>query len=157
VPPRAVLRRLLPQRQRLLPVAPPPKQPLCTYPRSYSSTCIRSGEAAACVNEPHRPASTQCTTSSSSACGSGVDDDGQCDDGGFELDTASVVSEAAVERKEVRRVRPVLSELQCRSEWQELAVDRRSRCQIWSSFCPPLFLLLAGYENLTAPNAIMQS
>jgi hypothetical protein len=55
-------------------------------------------------------ASTQCTTSSS--CGSGVDDDGQCDDGEFKLDTASVAAEAAVERKEVRRVRPLLSELQ---------------------------------------------
>jgi hypothetical protein len=54
-----------------------------------------------------------------------VDDDGQCDDGEFKLDTASVVvAEAAVERKEVRRVRPRLSELQV-PEWQELAVDRR--------------------------------
>jgi hypothetical protein len=47
----------------------------------------------------------------------------QC--GEFKLDTAPVVAEAAVERKEVRRVRPLLSELQV-SEWQEeLAVDRR--------------------------------
>jgi hypothetical protein len=60
----------------------------------------------------------------SSSCGSGVDDDGQCDDVEFKLDTASVVAEAAVERKEVRRVRPPLSELQV-PEWQELAVDRR--------------------------------
>jgi hypothetical protein len=36
-----------------------------------------------------------------------------------------VVAEAAVERKEVRRVRPLLiSELHV-PEWQELAVDRR--------------------------------
>jgi hypothetical protein len=35
-----------------------------------------------------------------------------------------VVAEAAVERKEVRRVMPLLSELQV-PEWQELAVDRR--------------------------------
>ena len=35
-----------------------------------------------------------------------------------------MVAEAAVERKEVRRVRPLLSELQV-PEWQELAVDRR--------------------------------
>jgi hypothetical protein len=35
-------------------------------------------------------------------CGSGVGDDGQCDDGGFKLDTASVVADAAVELKEVR-------------------------------------------------------
>jgi hypothetical protein len=34
-----------------------------------------------------------------------------------------VAAEAAVERKEVRRVRPMLSELQ-EPEWQELAVDR---------------------------------
>jgi hypothetical protein len=35
---------------------------------------------------------------------------------------------------------------------------RSLRCQIWSSFWAPYsFLLLAGYENLTAPNAIMQS
>jgi hypothetical protein len=67
-------------------------------------------------------ASTQYTTSS--RCGSGVDDDGQCDDGEFKLDTVSVVAEAAVERKEVRRVRPLLSELQV-PEWQELAADRR--------------------------------
>jgi hypothetical protein len=49
---------------------------------------------------------------------------GQCDDGEFKPDTAPVVVEAAVERKEVRRVRPLLSELQV-PEWQELAVDRR--------------------------------
>jgi hypothetical protein len=60
----------------------------------------------------------------SSSCGSGVDADGQCDDGEFKLDTGSVVAEAAVERKEVRRARPLLSELQV-PEWQELAVDRR--------------------------------
>jgi hypothetical protein len=42
-----------------------------------------------------------------------------------------MVAEAAVERKEVRRVRPLLSELplplagQAVPEWQELAVDRR--------------------------------
>jgi hypothetical protein len=69
------------------------------------------------VQDGSTPASTQYTTSSS--CGSGVDDDGQCDDGEFKLDTVSVVSEAAVERKEVRRVRPLLSELQV-PEWQEL-------------------------------------
>jgi hypothetical protein len=39
-----------------------------------------------------------------------------------------VVAEAAVERKEVRRVRPLLSELQVSECWQELlAVDRRNR------------------------------
>jgi hypothetical protein len=84
---------------------------------------VRSSEAGVPGLVPSTtPASTQCTTSSS--CGSGVNDDGQCDDGGFKLDTASVVAEAAVERKEVRRVRPLLSELQV-PEWQELAVDRR--------------------------------
>jgi hypothetical protein len=74
------------------------------------------------VRQRTTPASTQYTTSSS--CGSGVDDDGQCDDGEFKLDTAPVAAEAAVERKEVRRVRPLLSELQV-LEWQELAVDQR--------------------------------
>jgi hypothetical protein len=38
----------------------------------------------------------------SNSCGSGVDDDGQCDGGGFKLDTAAVAVGAAVERKEVR-------------------------------------------------------
>jgi hypothetical protein len=36
-----------------------------------------------------------------------------------------VAEEAAVERKEVRRVKPLLSELQV-PEWQELAKDRRA-------------------------------
>jgi hypothetical protein len=35
-----------------------------------------------------------------------------------------VTEEAAVERKEVRRVKPLLSELQV-PEWQELAKDKR--------------------------------
>jgi hypothetical protein len=35
-----------------------------------------------------------------------------------------VAEEAAAERKEVRRVKPLLSELQV-PEWQELAKDRR--------------------------------
>jgi hypothetical protein len=56
--------------------------------------------------------------------GSGVVDSGKCDDGVFKLDPVSVVAEAAVlERKAVRRVRPLLSELQV-PEWQELAADR---------------------------------
>jgi hypothetical protein len=50
--------------------------------------------------------------------------DGRCDDGEFTLDSAEVAEEAAVERKEVRRVKPLLSELQV-PEWQELAKDRR--------------------------------
>jgi hypothetical protein len=58
----------------------------------------------------------------SSSCSSGVDDE-RCDDGEFALDTAEVAEEAAVERKEVRQVRPLLSELQV-PEWQELAKDR---------------------------------
>jgi hypothetical protein len=37
---------------------------------------------------------------------------GRCDDGEFALDLAEVAEEAAVERKEVRRVKPLLSELQ---------------------------------------------
>jgi hypothetical protein len=45
-----------------------------------------------------------------------------CDDGEFVLDSAEVAEEAAVERKEVRRVKPLLSELQV-PEWQELAKD----------------------------------
>jgi hypothetical protein len=67
------------------------------------------------------PRSTQYATSSSSS--SGVHD-GRCDDGEFTLDSAEVAEEAAVERKEVRRVKPLLSELQV-LEWQELAKDRR--------------------------------
>jgi hypothetical protein len=42
---------------------------------------------------------------------------------GFD-DLAEVAEEAAVERTEVRRVKPLLSELQV-PEWQELAKDRR--------------------------------
>jgi hypothetical protein len=73
-----------------------------------------------------RPRSTQYATSSSSSSSSssGVDD-GRCDDGEFALDSAEVTEEAAAERKEVRRVRPLLSELQV-PEWQELAKDRGS-------------------------------
>jgi hypothetical protein len=67
------------------------------------------------------PESTQYATSSSSSSGL---DDGRCDDGEFALDSAAVAEEAAVERKEVRRVRPLLSELQV-PEWQELAKDWR--------------------------------
>jgi hypothetical protein len=80
---------------------------------------VHSGEKGGdfCVT----PASTQYATSSSS---SGVDD-GRCDDGEFTLDSAAVAEEAVVERKEVRRVRPLLSELQGVPEWQELAKDRR--------------------------------
>jgi hypothetical protein len=45
----------------------------------------------------------------SSSCSSGVDD-GRCDDGEFSIDTAEVAEqEAAVERKEVRRAKPLLS------------------------------------------------
>jgi hypothetical protein len=51
-------------------------------------------------------------------------DDGRCDGGESALDSAKVAEEAAVERKEVRRVRPLLSELQV-PEWQELAKGRR--------------------------------
>ena len=51
-------------------------------------------------------------------------DNGRCDDGEFTLNSAEVAEEAAVERKEVRRVRLLLSELQV-PEWQELAKDRR--------------------------------
>ena len=82
VPPR-VLRRL-PQRQRLLPAAPPPKQPLPPPPQQHTQLLRRSSR----VRQRTTPASTQYTTSSS--CGSGVDDDGQCDDGEFKLGTAPV-------------------------------------------------------------------
>ena len=41
----------------------------------------------------------------------------------FTLDAAAVVAEEAVERKEARRVKPWLSELDV-PEWQELAGDR---------------------------------
>jgi hypothetical protein len=44
-------------------------------------------------------------------------------DGEFTLDSAEVAEEAAAERKEVRRVKPLLSELQV-PEWQELAKDK---------------------------------
>jgi hypothetical protein len=42
----------------------------------------------------------------------------------FKKDSAEVAEEAAVERKEVRRVKPLLSALQV-PEWQELAKDGR--------------------------------
>jgi hypothetical protein len=47
-----------------------------------------------------------------SSCASGVENNGQCDNGGFKLDTAAVAAKAGVERNEVRWVRSVLSELQ---------------------------------------------
>jgi hypothetical protein len=52
-----------------------------------------------------------------------VDDSGRCDNRECKLDAVAVAAEAAVECKEVRRVRPLLSELQV-LEWQELAEDR---------------------------------
>ena len=113
-----VLRRL-PQRQRPLKVAPPPPRPLPPTPQVRTEGLRRSGRARRRVT----PASTQYATSSS--CSSGANN-GRCDDGDdgeFTLDTAEVAEEAAVERKEVRRVKPLLSELQV-PEWQELAKDR---------------------------------
>jgi hypothetical protein len=59
-------------------------------------------------------------------------DDGRCDDGEFTLESAEVAEEAAVERKEVRRARPLLSELQV-PEWQELAKDRPKRRKMLKS------------------------
>jgi hypothetical protein len=47
--------------------------------------------------------------------GVGGHDDGRCDDGEFALDSADVAEEAAAERKEVRRVMLLLSELQVRA------------------------------------------
>jgi hypothetical protein len=61
----------------LLPVAPPSKQPLPPPPQQHTQSLRRSSR----VRQRTTPASTQCTTTSS--CGSGVDDDGQCDDGEF--------------------------------------------------------------------------
>ena len=55
-------------------------------------------------------------------CLASGDSDDETDE--FTLDAAAVVAEEAVERKEARRVKPWLSELECRSEWQELAGDR---------------------------------
>ena len=49
------------------------------------------------------------------------DSDDETDE--FTLDAAAVVAEEAVERKEARRVKPWLSELDV-PEWQELAGDR---------------------------------
>jgi hypothetical protein len=54
-----------------------------------------------------------------------AENNGQCDDGEFKLDAVAVADEAAVERKDVRRVRPLLSELQV-LEWQELGKTGRS-------------------------------
>ena len=85
-------------------------------PQAHTTGLRRSGRTRRRVT----PASTQYATSSSSS--SGVDD-GRCDGGEFALDLAEVAEEAAVERKEVRRVKPLLSELQV-PEWQELAKDR---------------------------------
>jgi hypothetical protein len=105
VPPR-VLRRL-PQRQRLLPAAPPPKQPLPPPPQQAAHAVAPAKQPRASTNHTARP--PRSARQQQHSCGSGVDDDGQCDDGGFKPGTASVVAEAAVERKEVRRVRPLLS------------------------------------------------
>ena len=88
-------------------------------PQVHTKGLRRSGRGRRRVT----PVSTQYATSSSSSSSSGVDD-GRGDGGEFALDSAEVAEEAAVERKEVRRVRPLLSELQV-PEWQELAKDRQ--------------------------------
>ena len=54
-------------------------------------------------------------------CLASGDSDDETDE--FTLDAAAVVAEEAVERKEARRVKPWLSELDV-PEWQELAGDR---------------------------------
>jgi hypothetical protein len=51
-------------------------------------------------------------------------------------------AEAAVERKEVRRVKPLLSELQV-PEWQELAKDRRKWRKMLKSIMR-IFLAVCG-------------
>jgi hypothetical protein len=67
---------------------------------------------------------------------------GQYDGGEFKVDTGAVAAEAAVECKDVRRVRgcartllQCCSELQVQvpvPEWQDLAVDRRKWSAVWS-------------------------
>jgi hypothetical protein len=72
-----------------------------------------------------RPRSTRPVAAAAAAEYTTPSGPGRCDDGEFTLDSAEVAEEAAVERKEVRRVKPLLSELQV-PEWQELAkADRR--------------------------------
>jgi hypothetical protein len=71
----------------------------------------------------------------SSSCGSGVDDDGQCDDGEFKLDTAPVSGcrSSSGAQGGTASEGPLLSGLQVpAAEWQddhrrqELAVDGRA-------------------------------
>ena len=121
-PPLRVLRRL-PQRQRRpLPVAPPPPKPtppvaVQTRRRSSRSTkgqrLLPTQYRGSGLAPPHHKPAGDCLASG--------DSDDETDE--FTLDAAAVVAEEAVERKEARRVKPWLSELDV-PEWQELAGDR---------------------------------
>jgi hypothetical protein len=101
---------------RLLPVAPSPKQPL---PPPQQHTQSLRGSILALRRTT--PAFTQRGLATRSSCSSGVDDDRQYDGGGFEHAVVAVAAEAAVGRKEIRQMGPLLSELQV-PEWQELAL-----------------------------------
>jgi hypothetical protein len=94
-----------------------------TTTQSVPTPTPTSAHAVAPAKQPRAPTNhtglLHALPAASSSCGSGVDDDGQCDGGEFTLDTAPVVAEAAVGRKEIRRVRPLLSGLQLQvPEWQ---------------------------------------
>ena len=122
-PPLRVLRRL-PQRQRRpLPVAPPPPKPTPPVavqnsapiePEYYKGQRLLPTQyRGSGLAPPHHKPTGDCLAS-------GDSDDGTDE---FTLDAAAVVAEEAVERKEARRVKPWLSELDV-PEWQELAGDR---------------------------------
>jgi hypothetical protein len=97
-------------RARVLPVAPPPQQPLPLPLQQHTQSIWRSSR----TRRRTTPASTQYATSGS--CFSGVDDNGQCDGGEFKLGGA--------QGGRSTRVRPLLSELQV-PEWQGLVVHWR--------------------------------
>jgi hypothetical protein len=114
-PPLRVLRRL-PQRQRRpLPVAPPPPMPtppVAVQTRRQSSRSTKGQRLlptqyrGSGLAPPHHKPAGDCLASG--------DSDDETDE--FTLDAAAVVAEEALERKEGRRVKPWLSELDV-PEW----------------------------------------
>jgi hypothetical protein len=70
------------------------------------------------------------------------------------LDAAAVVAEEAVERKEARRVRPWLSELDV-PEWQELAGDRLGWRKMLKSIKIRALVLQVGQKMDRAQDATL--
>ena len=87
----------------------------CRYqprPPARDGDCWKINRGSGLAPPHHKPAGD---------CLASGDSDDETDE--FTLDAAAVVAEEAVERKEARRVKPWLSELDV-PEWQELAGDR---------------------------------